>query len=80
MQSDEEDGGKILNMPKSKAFSDGKLQMNQIICFWKGRKYCGEKKRREWWLQAFSSIPKMLSRESKSIIICQRIKNKMLHD
>ena len=30
------------------------------ICFWKGRKHCG--KRRKWWFSAFSPFPTMLSK------------------
>ena len=36
---------KILNQSKLKAFADGKMNLTKKIeiCFWKGRKHCGEK-------------------------------------
>ena len=57
----------IFNWSKLKAFADDKKKKKKKkkkkieieICFRKGRKHCG--KRRKCWLQAFSPFPTMFS-------------------
>ena len=39
--------------------SQNRCESNMKLCFWKGRKHCG--KRRKGWLPAFSSFPTMFS-------------------
>ena len=60
-----------LNLSKLKAFADDNLNVNQKyeICFGKGRKHCGKRrkcrkhcgKRRKYWLPAFFPFPTMFS-------------------
>ena len=52
---------KFLDRSKLKAFADDKLNLAEKIeiCFGKGRKHCG--KRRKCWLPAFSPFPTVFS-------------------
>ena len=52
---------KILDWFKLKAFADDKFESKIKICFGKGRKHCG--KRRKCWLPAFSPFPTMFSKD-----------------
>ena len=53
---------KILDWTKLKAFftRQNKFELEIVICFGKGRKLCG--KRRKCWLPAFSPFPTMFSK------------------
>ena len=55
---------KFLDWSKLKAYADDKNEHNRKIkiCFWKGRKHCG--KRRKCWFPEFSPFPTMFSKGS----------------